>query len=762
MRGPARAPRRAPAPAPTPAPRWRWITCRRSPASAPTTPLLLGAFAAVFEKFGLTGPAAAAPAEVSGPSFPPAEGEENEREGDADAAVNKGPDAAAAAEQEAPKKEEEAAVLSKKQRKQLRRVKISELRQMCSRPDVVEVWDGNAPDPKLLVCLKSCRNTVPVPRHWCQKRKYLQGKRGLQKQPFQLPDFIAATGIEKIRQAYFQKENKKTFKQKQHNRMQPKRGNMDMDYEVLHDAFFKYQTKPTLTGYGDLYYEGKEYEPKLKVMKPGMLSQELKKALGMPDGAPPPWVTRMQFFGPPPSYPHLKIPGFNASISPGDSLGDGPDEEEPLDRSKHWGDLDEDEDEEEEKEEELIIHEEIEEGIRSIDTISSTPAGVEAPDVIDIQKLRKESDNQAERPLYQVLEQKEVRITHRAVFASSHAYVSLAKPTEYVLVGAQGTPSSPGSNFGDGPGELGKPPTDEGGPIGRSKNWGELDEEEEEEEELEDGKIEKGILEEEEEELEDGKIEKGILEEEEEDEVLEDGGIEKSILEEEEEEELEEGGIEEGTLEGLEEEELEDGEIEEATRKAEEAELEDGEIVQGIRQEEEEEEELEDGEIVEVIRQEEEEEEELEEGEIVEGIRQAGEEEAEALEEGEIVEGFWSGYTISSRHLGFTWPFGCGSSTPAGVETPDVIDLRKPWRKEPEKQAEMPLYQVLEQKEERVAFASAMYLSSHRYVLVGAQDKPSTSTSSSSGLKSKRRLERVDVTIHPDQLDAVEDALAAK
>uniref|UniRef100_A0A453TDI8 PSP proline-rich domain-containing protein n=1 Tax=Aegilops tauschii subsp. strangulata TaxID=200361 RepID=A0A453TDI8_AEGTS len=229
-----------------------------------------------------------------------------------------------------------------------------------------------------------------------------QGKRGFQKQPFQLPDFIAATGIEKIRQAYVEKENNKTLKQKQHSRMQPKRGYMDMDYEVLHDAFFKYQTKPKLTSYGDLYYEGKEFEPKLKVMKPGMLSQELKKALGMPDGAPPPWVTRMQFFGPPPSYPYLKIPGFNAPISPGDSLGDEPDEEEPLDRSKHWGDLDEEEDEEEEKEEELIIHEEIEEVIRSIDTVSSTPAGVEAPDVIELRKLRKESDNQAERPLYQV------------------------------------------------------------------------------------------------------------------------------------------------------------------------------------------------------------------------------------------------------------------------------------------------------------------------------------------------------------------------
>ena len=29
---------------------------------------------------------------------------------------------------------------------------------------------------------------------------WLQGKRGIEKQPFQLPDFIAATGIEKIRQ----------------------------------------------------------------------------------------------------------------------------------------------------------------------------------------------------------------------------------------------------------------------------------------------------------------------------------------------------------------------------------------------------------------------------------------------------------------------------------------------------------------------------------------------------------------------------------
>ncbi|ONK56352.1 uncharacterized protein A4U43_C10F7530 [Asparagus officinalis] len=56
-------------------------------------------------------------------------------------------------------------------------------------------------------------------------------------------------------------------------------------------------------------------------MKPGMLSHELKEALGMPDGAPPPWLINTQRYGPPPSYPHLKIPGLNAPIPPGASFG---------------------------------------------------------------------------------------------------------------------------------------------------------------------------------------------------------------------------------------------------------------------------------------------------------------------------------------------------------------------------------------------------------------------------------------------------------
>ena len=36
---------------------------------------------------------------------------------------------------------------------------------------------------------------------------------------------------------------------------------------------------------------------------------------------PPPWLISMQRYGPPPSYPNLKIPGLNAPIPEGCSFG---------------------------------------------------------------------------------------------------------------------------------------------------------------------------------------------------------------------------------------------------------------------------------------------------------------------------------------------------------------------------------------------------------------------------------------------------------
>lgn len=77
--------------------------------------------------------------------------------------------------------------------------------QLVARPDVVEMHDVTAQEPKLLVHLKATRNTVPVPRHWCFKRKYLQGKRGIEKPPFELPEFIKRTGIQEMREALQEK-----------------------------------------------------------------------------------------------------------------------------------------------------------------------------------------------------------------------------------------------------------------------------------------------------------------------------------------------------------------------------------------------------------------------------------------------------------------------------------------------------------------------------------------------------------------------------
>ena len=68
--------------------------------------------------------------------------------------------------------------ISKRKLKKQNRLSVAELKQLVARPDVVEMHDVTARDPRLLVHLKSTRNTVPVPRHWCFKRKYLQGKRG--------------------------------------------------------------------------------------------------------------------------------------------------------------------------------------------------------------------------------------------------------------------------------------------------------------------------------------------------------------------------------------------------------------------------------------------------------------------------------------------------------------------------------------------------------------------------------------------------------
>lgn len=362
---------------------------------------------------------------------------------------------------------EEKKPLSKKKARKMNRLTVAELKQLVKKPEVVEWTDVTAADPRLLLHLKSYRNTVPIPSHWSAKRDYLQGKRGIEKPPFQLPSYIADTGIATMRDAVKEKEANMSLKAKTRERVQPKMGKVDIDYQKLHDAFFKFMTKPNVTGFGEMYYEGKEFETQLKHKRPGDLSPELVEALSIPPLAPPPWLISMQRFGPPPSYPTLRTPGLNAPIPEGAQWGFHPggwgkppldeynrplygdvfgvmpkntdaDMGEPVDRNL-WGELEPEEEEEEEESEEESEEEEQPEpvpqdgmqtpsgletpsGMTSV--VSTVAGGLETPDFLELRKNAGRAPSEAAdtgpRSLYQVVPEKQTSV--RGLMGSERGY----------------------------------------------------------------------------------------------------------------------------------------------------------------------------------------------------------------------------------------------------------------------------------------------------------------------------------------------------
>lgn len=65
--------------------------------------------------------------------------------------------------------------------------------------------------------------------------------------------FQIITGESKI--CSFLQEDQKNLKAKMREKVRPKMGKIDIDYQKLHDAFFRHQNKPKMTVHGDLYYE---------------------------------------------------------------------------------------------------------------------------------------------------------------------------------------------------------------------------------------------------------------------------------------------------------------------------------------------------------------------------------------------------------------------------------------------------------------------------------------------------------------------------
>jgi splicing factor 3B subunit 2 len=325
------------------------------------------------------------------------------------------------------------------------------------------------------------------------KREYLSSKRGIEKPGFVLPKFIAETGIQDMRDAAHAKEAEATLKQKQRERVSGKTGKLDIDYQKLYEAFFRRQTKPTMTKYGEVYYEGKEFETNLRHLRPGQLSEELMEALNMGPGAPPPWLVAQQKVGPPPSYPALKIPGLNAPPPVGSSWGyapgqwgkppldaegrpewggdvfgltelqeDGAKDDaakvEPVDKSL-WGELQPPEDEEEEEEEEEDDEDEEEEddesgrrtGVDGHYSGTDTPGGFAStvptdfmgmrgmPDDMNLRKERVGTETEASnhpRSAGQVLNERSIRA--EGFFGGERAYdLSGGRPSNGPVLGSE-------------------------------------------------------------------------------------------------------------------------------------------------------------------------------------------------------------------------------------------------------------------------------------------------------------------------------------
>ena len=351
-----------------------------------------------------------------------------------------------------------ATTLSKRKQKKLQRLTVAELKQLVPKPEVVEWTDVTSTDPRLLVHLKCVRNSVPIPPHWATKRDYLQNKRGIEKPAYQLPKYIADTGIATMKDALKEKEAEQSLKHKTRERVQPKMGKMDIDYQKLYDAFFKFQSKPSLSAYGDTYYEGKEYETKYKDKRPGQLSNELIEALSIPPLAPPPWLIAMQRYGPPPSYPHLPIAGLNAPIPQGASWGFHPGgwgrppvdeagnplygnvlaiEGEQVDQDlvdrvekEHWGMLEPEEsdvedDEQSEQQSEPMEEQQQEEpqvDMSGMQSVSSIGAGMQTPSFTDLRKDSRIDSNGTPRSLYQVLPERTASGSHSQLMASERTY----------------------------------------------------------------------------------------------------------------------------------------------------------------------------------------------------------------------------------------------------------------------------------------------------------------------------------------------------
>lgn len=302
--------------------------------------------------------------------------------------------------------------VSSRQLRKSTKVPLALLKSATKFPQLVDWYDVDAKDPYLLVALKSQPNVVQVPEHWTAKREFLSQRKGIDRPPFQLPKYIQDTGIQDMRGT-----DDRNLRQQQRDKVQPKMGRLDIDYQRLHDAFFKYQSKPRLFGYGDLYFEGREgedFKDEVLGLKPGVISSALRKALDLPDNnrVAPPWIALMVKLGKSPSYKQLLIPGVDMEY---DNKGYRDSGLNANVVREHWGKLTEEseseEEEEESEEEEEVQNDELQEDEEEVSD-DEQPVKVAITEVgrngRQVTKSAPIKSDDGPKSLYTVLEEKQM------------------------------------------------------------------------------------------------------------------------------------------------------------------------------------------------------------------------------------------------------------------------------------------------------------------------------------------------------------------
>ncbi|AFN84119.1 splicing factor 3B subunit 2 [Encephalitozoon romaleae SJ-2008] len=195
--------------------------------------------------------------------------------------------------------------------------RYEDLKLIVPHPELLEIEDSTCPDPIFHNEMKG-RGGVPVPKHW----KSSSGRmfpRSYYKPSYRIPRNVMKTGIPELRKMMKEREAGMSLRERIREKLYPKLGRSLVDQQVLYEAFFLEKGKPYLSNYGEFFEPGTDSF--VKRCSPGVISNELMEALGIDDGAPPPWLFNMQKHGMPPSYPDAKIPGLNVPIPEGCSYG---------------------------------------------------------------------------------------------------------------------------------------------------------------------------------------------------------------------------------------------------------------------------------------------------------------------------------------------------------------------------------------------------------------------------------------------------------